>query len=167
MQCRIQSLLESLSQWLNHCYRKLIWVWEADSAMKLDCVWKHLEVNGDKASAVALEWWIWIFHPIWRLLVHTMLMMLLRIGMWFVNRRFDRTTVWTKSMNLSGVSTLAVVYKFRLPAVDIAKHHFEPFIGTGLHKHAHLHRQIYSHTCRLCHLTRSSQNMSSFTLTGT
>ncbi len=164
MLCRMQSLLESRSQWLNRCYRELI-VWEADLAMKLDRPWKHLGVNGDKASAVALEWWIWMFLPIWRLLVHTVLMMLLRIEM-----VASESQVWLcnylneKHGSVSCEHSCCYVHKFRLPAVDLAKHRFQPFIHTHLHKHAHLRRQICSHTCSLC---RSSWNVSSFTLTGT
>lgn len=84
------------------------------------------------------------------------LMMPLRIEMLFVNRSSDRITI--RGIHLSHINTRCL-HKFNLPAVELGKHDFQPFIHAHSHKRAHFNRQMYSHTSSFPHL-RATLKMS-------
>lgn len=61
--------------------------------MKLDCPWKHLEIMGPKHQLWHLSDEYGYFFQTGDSLVHTLLMMLLRIGMQFLNCQSHHITI--------------------------------------------------------------------------
>lgn len=144
MHCKIKSFWQIQSQWLKQGFRTGFWI----------CLlWKHLEVTVDKASAVALEWRPWSR----RLFVHTVVMMHLRIGMWLLTHRSQRITIKRERWLCLALALLLLCTQIMLPAADLVKHHFHPFI------HTHC---THSHTHADCHLSALLKNVCSITLTG-